>query len=105
MFLLRYTVVERKGARMAAEKEGKKEKEEGRLGEQPQHAGDGRKARKMVEKHGMESQWCPRQARPSRKQSWYANGIICALGETSGETFCMQPRRAARRKREHEARR
>lgn len=42
-----------------------------------------------------------REARPGRKQSEYANGIISALSEKrAARAFCMQPRRrAAKRKR------
>ncbi|KYN37581.1 hypothetical protein ALC56_07780 [Trachymyrmex septentrionalis] len=42
------------------------------------------------------------EARPGRKQSEYANGIISALSEKrAARAFCMQPRRAAKRKRGH----
>ena len=42
------------------------------------------------------------EARPGRKQSEYANGIISALLEKrAARAFCMQPRRAAKRKRGH----
>jgi len=43
-----------------------------------------------------------KEARPGRKQSEYANGIISALLEKrAARAFCMQPRRAAKRKRGH----
>lgn len=43
-----------------------------------------------------------KEARPGRKQSEYANGIISALSEKrAARAFCMQPRRAAKRKRGH----
>lgn len=43
-----------------------------------------------------------KEARPGRKQSEYANGIISALSEKRAtRAFCMQPRRAAKRKRGH----
>lgn len=83
---------------------GRREEERGREG--GTKARTARREGREREKNG-EKAWNgePRvseskEARPGRKQSEYATGIISALSEKrAARAFCMQPRRAARRKR------
>lgn len=87
---------ERKKGREASAAEG--ERHEGDRGLGGKGGGGGEEREKNGEKawNGEPSVSESKEARPGRKQSEYANGIISALSEKrAARAFCMQPRRRA----------